>query len=121
MRTDLELVASLARNASHGPEAAAEVYRQRLARAWLVQRDRAEDVRGFGLVVKGGADLPIADLGAGPLQIWNLAVNAANLDQRTDIATRGSAADLYTVSRAGAESRFTGHTGWKVTRRSSHG
>lgn len=108
MRYDVELIRSLAGQLVRvGANGAADEYRERLEQMWLVERDDSADARDFGLVVRGGAGVSLGDLrGPGPLQIWNMAINATQMTPRMRAALRQRGADLYTVSRAGSECRL---------------
>lgn len=89
----------------------ARIYRERLLSTWIVERDE-EEKKGFpAQVLDSGEDIALQDLEKpSPLHLWNLALNATNLDRRMQIALRGRGADLYTVSRAGTESRLLGYS-----------
>jgi hypothetical protein len=111
MKPDLSFIASLAGGVIGVGGGAANEYRKRLGEGWILERQQRDG--NFDPILVGRTSqqpIAISNLkAAAPVQLWNMALNATNADERLRVALRGRSCDFYTVSRAGAESRLLGY------------
>lgn len=110
MKVDRAGLAAVLTDVVRANGASAREYRKRLTQTWLVARSEASEGAGM-VVVKSAEDdriTRVSPRATGPLHLWCMALNATNLDPKLRRALRGREADVYTVSRVGAECRLLG-------------